>query len=715
MTMDGVEQLLYLQGVGLEYTSYQGKNVYFSNQTRCSVLNACGYNIDDEVAVAQANFTLDVKPWLQLLAQQFFSCQDDDSFTVRIDPDFANARLHWQISQDGKSMFNGSADINTLVEVGNYHNQGKRYSERRVVLGDYKQADFKSLAIGYYRLMVSINLPEDDVLATAEITINSAESELIVYPKHVYQPSTQRCWGISAQLYTLVSDENFGIGDFNDLTELITHSAVAGADYILLNPLHALFEDQAERASPYSPSDRFCLNPIYIHIQNCPDYPHSKLAQQLVTQQLSTNADKLTVMQSEKSKTYIDYQKVVDYKYPVFIALFNSFLQYELSQNSARYQNFLSFKTKHNDRIQRYSHWLLARNNLAAQYNDVDFICYLQWLAHEQLSLCQSHAKKSQMKIGLINDLAVGCNSDGHEFYSHKNLFVNDVSIGAPPDLWAPLGQSWGLPPMNPIKLKQSGFTHFRQLLKANMRDCGALRLDHVMALMRLWWHFTNSKSEQNACYVYYPFEQMLAILNLESQLNQCAVIGEDLGVVPEEIKYALASAGIFSNSLFYFSKDQDGQFTAPENLPQHTLMMIANHDVATFNAWWHESDLEQRQQLHLFTDNEQFTHAQHQRKQDKVNLLIWLGNYSANKTALHADSDAKLVYQALVLVLAKSKVALLTLQLDDLAQEYLPVNIPGTDSEYPNWRRRLSKSSKQLLANNIFFSQLAETRKQAK
>jgi len=713
--MDGLEQLLYLQGVSLEYTSYQGENIYFSNQARCTVLSACGYNIDDEVEVAQANFTLDVKPWLQLLPLQCFSCQDDDHFTVRIAPEFSDAWLHWNIYQDDKLILNGSAVINALVEVGNYHHQGKRYSERRVIVSEDKRAKFKGLPIGYYQLVARIYLPTDDVLATTEITSHSAKSELIVYPKQVYQPSTQRCWGISAQLYTLVSDENFGIGDFNDLTELITNSADVGADYILLNPLHALFEDQAERASPYSPSDRFCLNPIYIHIQDCPDYPHSKLAQQLVRQQLSANADKLTAIQREKSNTYIDYQRVVEFKYPVFLALYNSFLQSELGQNSARYQKFLCFKTKHNDRIKRYSHWLVARNNLAAQYTDVDFICYLQWLAHEQLAQCQSHAKDSEMKIGLINDLAVGCSSDGHEFSSHEHLFVNDVSIGAPPDLWAPLGQSWGLPPMDPIKLKQNGFNHFRQLLKVNMRDCGAIRLDHVMALMRLWWHFTNSESEQNTCYVYYPFDQMLSILNLESQLNQCAVIGEDLGVVPEEIKSALANAGIFSNSLFYFSKDQDGQFTAPEHFPQQTLMMIANHDVATFNAWWHASDLQQRQQLQLFTDNEQFALEQRQRKQDKVNLLIWLVNYSANKTTLHADSDANQVYQALALVLANSTVALLTLQLDDLSQENLPVNIPGTDREYPNWRRRLSKNSKQLMANNMFFSQLAETRKQAK
>lgn len=186
--MDGLEQLLYLQGVGLEYTSYQGENLHFSNQTRSSVLSACGYNIDDEAEVAQANFTLDVKPWLQLLPLQCFSCQDDDHFTIRIDSQFCDAQIHWQISQDNKSIIHGSAVISSLVETGNYHYQGKCYSERRVALRDTPLTDSKSLAIGYYQLMVSISLSMDDVLATAEITSHSAESELVVYPKQVYQP-----------------------------------------------------------------------------------------------------------------------------------------------------------------------------------------------------------------------------------------------------------------------------------------------------------------------------------------------------------------------------------------------------------------------------------------------------------------------------------------------------------------------------------------------
>ncbi len=713
--MDGVEQLLYLQGVGLEYTSFQGENINFSTQTRCSVLSACGYNIDDDNEVEHANFILDVAPWLQLLAQQCFSCQNDDRFTIRIDSELTEAKVYWEISQGSKSVLNGFATVSSLPEVGNYHRQGKRYSERLVALSDYPQAKYKNLAIGYYQLAVSICFPKAGESATNDITVNSAESEFVVYPKQAYQPSTELCWGLSAQLYTLVSDENFGIGDFKDLTKLITHSAIAGADYILLNPLNALFEDKVNKASPYSPCDRFCLNPIYIHIQDCPEYRKSKIAQQLVEHQLSPNVDKSTEIQSEKSNTYINYQKVVEYKYPVFIALFNSFKQHELSQNSARHQKFLCFKEKHDNRIIPYSHWLIARNNLAAQYCDVEFICYLQWLAYEQLAQCQLHAKNSGMKIGLINDLPVGCSADGHEFYSHEDLFVKDASIGAPPDLLAPFGQSWGLPPINPIKLKQNGFVHFRKLLKANMSNCQALRLDHVMGLMRLWWNLTDSQTDQNACYVYYPFEQMVSILKLESHLNQCAVIGEDLGVVPKEIETAMAQAGIFSNRLFYFCKVQDGQFMPAKNLPQHTLMMIANHDVATFDAWWLESDLVQRKQLGLYTNNEQFSQEQYQRKQDKNNLLIWLTNHSENKASFQTDTDAKQVYQALVLVLASSKVSLLTLQLDDLSQENLPVNIPGTDTEYPNWRRRLSKNSKQALENEHFFSQLTKKRELAK
>ena len=648
---------------------------------------------------------------LDLLAQQCFCQQGEHFFNVRLAETSIQTEVDWKIYQGKRLICQGKTNIHSLEEVGNYYYQGKRYSERKLDFSSYLSNDDPTqtktcLATGYYQIAAQIALNETHVRSNKKQC--SAEAELIVYPKQSYSIN-KKCWGISAQLYTLVSDDNLGIGDFNDLQLLIRQCAEVGADYILLNPLHALFEDQAERASPYSPSDRFCLNPIYIHIQHCPEYQNNPLAQKLLA--------KLLAKASGNDAVYLDYEEIYRDKYSIFLALFRQFKLHESPSNSQRYQDFQKFKKQNNQRIDSYSQWLISRGNLSENYAEIEFIHYLQWLAQEQLSQCQRLAIASGMAIGLIKDLAVGCSQDGNEFSSHQALFVAQASIGAPPDPWAPAGQNWGLPPIDPIKLKANGFQHFRQLLRENMRDCGALRIDHVMALMRLWWcpliENLNKNNKQSGCYVYYPFEQLLAILTLESELNQCALIGEDLGVVPAEIKYSLAEADMLSNDLFYFAKDAQGQFIDPDKLPSQTLMMIANHDVATFSAWWQKHDLTLRQELRLFTEQEQFLQEKQQRQEDKVNLLFWLNKYSEAGEVFDLNAEAKRLYQALVLVLAQTKVNWLTLQLDDLANEILPVNIPGTDTEYPNWRRRLHCNTAELFNDKGFFLTLTQLRTQ--
>lgn len=660
LTMEGVNQLLYLQGVGLDYQNYHGENVRFNDEERLSVLKACGYNIEDEQAIAQANYSLDVKPWLALLPEQTWLKQGENAFTVNLDNVLVELELTWQISQGDDVIAQGSVELSSLAEVGNYHYQGKHYSKRCIDITKL------ALPIGYYQLSATVNtqkLPFQvsphrstiDGKATPTSLDNVQVSELIIYPEQVFQPLQQNIWGLSAQLYTLSSDKNFGLGDFNDLRELILTSAEQGADYILLNPLHALFEDDVERASPYSPSDRLAINPLYIHIQNCLDFQRSKTAQHLFEQLL------VEANLAKSNEQYINYQTVFNCKYPIYFELFQQFVKYEKANDSERYQEFLVFEQQQNKRIKGYSAWLLDRKKLPEKYCNTDFITYLQWLAQSQLRECQQLAKTSGMAVGLIKDLAVGCNKDGYEFERNESLFSRNANIGAPPDPWSPTGQNWGLPAMDPVKVKQSGLQHFRQLIRANMQDCGALRIDHVMGLLRLWWCVESERQRQLSCYVYYPFEQMLATLSLESQLNQCAVIGEDLGVVPAEIKSALAHAQIYTNSVFYFSQTAWGEFIGLEYLPVHTLMMIANHDVAPFKSWWLASDLYLRDELNLFADSDQFIQAKQQRAQDKKNMLNWLNTYqSADAEYLcheHLansmnDLEIEKIYRVLALVL---------------------------------------------------------------
>ncbi|SFD12294.1 4-alpha-glucanotransferase [Pseudoalteromonas denitrificans] len=685
--MHTVEQLLYLQGVGADYTSYNGEHVTISENARYSILKACGYDLTDNASLSQTNFNLDIAPWFKIIHSCNFVSASNNILKIKVSEMQSQSQILWTISQNNQLVSSGSTDISQLNEVGNYTFEDQYYSELGLELA--------VLPIGYYDIEVSI----DSAVCSGE---------LIIYPCQVFQPLHDKCWGVSVQLYSLKTQDNYGIGDFNDLKSLISSSAEMGADYILLNPLHALFDTQPDRASPYSPSDRLFLNPLYIHIQNVAEFKYSSIAKILVDQHF-----KCRLFIAEKNETYINYALIWDYKFKVFIALFNTFLETEQKENTLRYQEFEAFKSQKGAQLSNYCIWFTQQENLKGAYQNPNFIAYLQWQAQVQLEQCQSHAKNCKMKLGLIRDLAVGCAQDGNEFNENESLFIADASIGAPPDPWSTAGQNWGLPPMDPVKLTQTNFKHFIGILRANMMHCGALRIDHVMALMRLWWCILHESSNNLGCYVYYPFEKMLALLKLESQLNQCTVIGEDLGVVPVEVKTALSDSHIYSNLLFYFEKNHLGEFIAPHEFTPHSLMMVANHDVPTFKAWWQQSDLMLRNNLNLFESKELFENAKRERVSDKTKLINWLNQYSNQKvqTNFNNQSDYKYIYQNLLIVLAHSPIKLLTVQLDDLDGNALPVNIPGTDKQYPNWRRRLSNSPSKLFSENEFFNQINRAR----
>ncbi len=297
------------------------------------------------------------------------------------------------------------------------------------------------------------------------------------------------------------------------------------------------------------------------------------------------------------------------------------------------------------------------------------------------------------MKIGLIRDLAVGSTRESAEVLLNPELFAMQASIGAPADVFAPQGQNWGLPPVNPKALEASNFRHFITLLRENMAQCGALRIDHVMALMRLWWCDSNSQTGEGG-YVYYPTEALFAILCLESQRAQCVIIGEDLGVVPPEIRHLMYESAVLSNVLFYFEKVDPVHFKKPEHYPPRALSMVANHDVPTLRAWWNRSDLKLREEIGLLEPGEASAEVWRQRESDLIQVLHWLQECgqlpeSWQDFNIHRPYDMAL---GLALLRANAQCAsyLVSAQLADVCLQEPPVNIPGTSSEYTNWSLKL-------------------------
>ena len=315
-------------------------------------------------------------------------------------------------------------------------------------------------------------------------------------------------------------------------------------------------------------------------------------------------------------------------------------------------------------------------------------------MADGQLEDVQQAAQQSGMMVGLYRDLAVGVDSGGADVWSDRELYCLDASVGAPPDGVAPQGQNWGLPPFNPEALKASAYQPFIEMVRANMDHCGALRIDHVMGLLRLWW-CPNGKTADFGCYVRYPLQDLLGIIKLESQRHQSLVFGEDLGTVPEEISESLPPAKFYSNTVGLFEKLEEDRFTAPVDYPGRTLACMSNHDIPTLNAWWNCLDLDLWRELGTY-DEERCEREKNERHAAKVALLNTLADIGELPPGMDPERMETMAFsrelmERLHYYLVRSNALITVIQLEDCMMLDMPVNVPGTCEEYPNWRRRLT------------------------
>ncbi|HYG54470.1 MAG TPA: malto-oligosyltrehalose synthase [Burkholderiales bacterium] len=450
-------------------------------------------------------------------------------------------------------------------------------------------------------------------------------------PEHLQRGG--RVWGFAVQLYGLRSRRNWGIGDFTDLRFLVELAARLGASVVGVNPLHA------GGISPYSPSSRHALNPLYVDVESVPEF-----------QKLDLKPD----LEGVRAADLVDYGAVGKIKYEAFAKCFAA-----LEERRDRFEEFQRGMSRG---LRDYTRFEAKRTGTSPELH-----AYIQWNARLQLEAAQRRARELGMPIGLYLDLALGADGGGAEAWSDRSVFAQGVSIGAPPDEFNPRGQDWGLPPYSPRSLRAVGYRPFKDLLRANMLPGGALRMDHVMALSRLYWIPHGSKADRGG-YVSYPFEELLAILAAESRQRQCMVIGEDLGTVPAELRAALNAAGVLSYRPLMFEKD------APADAyPRDALVCLSTHDLPTWRGYWEGHDLKWRERLGLTKD---FKKELAQRKKDQALLRKALGDdiSAANAHALLARTPSKIV----------------VIQPEDVFEVLEQANLPGSIDEHPNWRRKL-------------------------
>jgi len=552
---------------------------------------------------------------------------------------------------------------------------------------------------------------------------------LIVGPAQCYLPQRLqqggRCWGVAVQLYALRSARNWGIGDFSDLARLAAAAGRAGAAFIGLNPLHARHLVHPEEASPYAPSSRLMLDPLYIDVQAVPGFAACAEAATAVAA-----ADFRRRLEAARSARLVDYPAVLALKLPVLRHLHRQFRQQAGASVTGGFEDFMrsggqalsrfcEFEAlrlhllETTGRIESWQDWPQAMRDpcseAMAQFrreaaDRIEFQAWLQWVAAGQLHAAAEAASAAGMGVGLYRDLAVGAARDSAETWGAQPLFAHGISVGAPPDMLNRQGQSWGLPPWNPQALARTGYTAFRELLAANMRDAGALRIDHVMALMRLFW-IPQGMSGADGGYVRNAFEDLTTILALESARNRCMVIGEDLGSVPEGLRPRLHEFGVLSYRVLVYERHWhgDGRFCLPDEYPPQSLATLATHDMPTMTEFWHGGDIERRAQLGLHPGpDEQARRSQYQedsarRRAEREGMLRLLGEAGLSP----ADpGDAAAVIDALHAAIGQTRSMLAVVQLDDVLGETEPVNVPGTHREYPNWQRKLALPVEDIIAD---------------
>ena len=599
------------------------------------------------------------------------------------------------------------------------------------LIGSSLEETGRSVCDGKYLYQLSWPLPDNLPSGYHHITLKNrnltADTLLIIAPESCFQPTyleeNKRLWGISVQLYALKTEENWGIGDLSDLKSLVRAMAGHGADIITVNPLHSLFVNQPDHCSPYSPSSRMFNNPLYIDVMAvegahaCPEL--SALLDTVNFQQRLSEA---------RNATLVDYQLVTDLKLEALGCLYRYFLS---TRNTSEHlwdrfetycrsygevlDNFALFETlshhfrEDEENSRGWHHWpepyrepRSSESQAFAQkhHEDVQFYKYLQWIAEEQQELVQQEARTVGMRIGICRDLPVGLDSSGADIWNHPELYVQDCSIGAPPDQLATRGQSWGLPPLHPLTLRQSRYREFIELLEDNMTHCGALRIDHIMGLYRQWWTPMGKSADQGA-YVAYPFEDLLGILKLESHRNRCMVIGEDLGIVPEAVSEALPAINCYGMHLAMFCQDAHG-FFAPWQYRAQSLICFSNHDVPALKAWWECRDIDLLEELGIYQDH-QIPAIQARRHQNKIALLQRLEACGELPAGVDPDNISTMGYSHELMArihyyLAMGSARIMLIQPEDMMQETQPVNVPGTWKEYPNWQYKLPMTMDELL-----------------
>ena len=558
-------------------------------------------------------------------------------------------------------------------------------------------------------------------------TERTARQRLILVPDQCWMadasPDGRRVFGICANLYSLQSQHNWGIGDFTDLSALCAWGGQKGAAFVGLNPLHAL-RNRGGEVSPYSPLSRLFRNVLYIDIHAVPECRGSPSARQHVESPAVQG-----IIHQLRDATAVAYEQIYALKLSVLRTAFDHFQSAHAGGATERGRAFIEFCRQQGEALARFaSHCALEeyftgrfglpRNWMSwpAEYRrphspavqefclahraEVEFHKYLQFELDRQLRAAADTARASAMSIGLYQDLATGSSANGSDAWAYPDLFVPAARLGAPPDDYCKAGQDWGLPPIHPMRLADAAYRYWTNVVRMNMAHAGALRIDHVMGLSRQYW-IPPGASPLEGAYVRYPADELFGILALESVRQKALVIGEDLGTVPEGFSRLLESWGVLSCQVMYFQRDENGEFLPGTAYSPRALVTSTTHDHVPLAGFLSSTDLELRRRVGSLTDQELL--EEKDRRARDVQALLRRLELHGFPSSRWTPADVAELCRAVHHFLCSTPARLVGLMLDDLAGEREPVNLPGLGPErHPSWSRRMPVSLGELFASPL-------------
>ncbi|MEE1928363.1 4-alpha-glucanotransferase [Streptomyces sp. TRM 70351] len=537
----------------------------------------------------------------------------------------------------------------------------------------------------------------------------TARAALIVAPERLPQPE-HRTHGLMVQLYSLLSERSWGMGDLADLTDLATWAArTAGAGFVQLNPLHAAVPappGEATDPSPYRPSSRRFADPVHLRVEDVPEYAYLTGTERGRMDRLTERAAALRDGVLRKD-AHIDRDAVWALKLDALEILRT------VPLSPGRRAEYCAFLSRHGSALEDHALWNVlaelhgpdwrtwpsglddprsprARRARTRHLDRLDFHCWLAWLTDEQLARAQQAARGAGMPLGLVHDLALGVHPSGSDAWAQQDALAAGMSIGAPPDAFNAAGQGWGLPPWRPDALAATGYRPYRELLRGLLGHAGALRIDHVMGHFRQWW-VPEGRPPAEGTYVRYDAQAMLGVLSLEAHRAGAVVIGEDLGTVEDGVREELARRGVLGTSVLWFERDYGGggRPLPPDRWRQGCLATATTHDLPSTAARLSGDHVELHHRLGLLDGPLRAARtADAAERADWLTVFARLGLLPGG----HGDEEARV--RAVYRFLAATPACLVGVWLPDGVGDRRPQNVPGTSLEYPNWRLPLADGS---------------------